>query len=106
LQWLESDGPDRFLVHYLSDYAKYHKTPPLPGKVVLDTDAERIVFLISRRLLKDTGRVLEKAQWFQAYWNRTVARQNGYAEIHADPSLVEYDGPRTTIVRRLVASSG
>ena len=102
LQWLETDGPDRFFVHYLMDYAEYHKTPALPGKVVLDTDAERIAFFISRRLLNDTGRVLGKAKWFQAYWNRTVARQNGYAEIQADPPLVVPDGPRTRIVRRPV----
>lgn len=106
LHWLESDGPGRFFVHYLMDYAEYHNTPPLPGKVVLDTDAERIAFFISRRLLSDSDRVLDKAKWFQAYWNRTVAREHGYAEIEADPTLIEPDGPRTRIVRRLVAQSG
>lgn len=105
LQWLETDGPDRFFIHYLMDYAEYHKTPALPGKVMLDRDAERIAFFISRRLLNHTGRVLEKAKWFQAYWNRTVARQDGYAGIEADPSLLAPDGPRTRIVRRLVAPS-
>lgn len=105
LQWLETDGHDRFFVHYLMNYAEYHKTPALPGKVVLDTDAERIAFFISQRLLNDTGRVLEKAKWFQAYWNRTVAQQDGYAEIAADPSLVAPDGPRTRIAMRPVASS-
>lgn len=106
LQWLESDGPDRFFVHYLMAYAEYHKTPPLPGKVSLDIDAERIAFFISRRLLSDSDRVLAKAKWFQDYWNRTVARQDGFSEIKADPLLVEPTGPQTTIVRRLVAPSG
>jgi len=103
LRWLESDGPDRFFVHYLMDYAGYHKTPPLPGKVSLDVDAERIAFFISRRLLCNSDRVLEKAKWFQDYWNRTVARQDGFAEIKANPLLAEPTGPQTTIVRRLLA---
>jgi hypothetical protein len=104
LQWLESDGPDRFFVHYLMDYAEYHKTPRLQGTVSRDTDAERIAFFISRRLLSDSCDVLAKAKWFQDYWNRTVARQGGFAQIKADPFLVEPDGPQTIIVRRLVGS--
>jgi hypothetical protein len=106
LEWLESDGPDRFFVHYLMDYAEYHKTPPLPGKVSLDIDSERIAFFISRRLISDSDRVLAKAKWFQDYWNRTVARQDGFAEIMADSLLVDPAGTQTTIVRRLLATSG
>jgi hypothetical protein len=105
LQWVESDSPDRFFVHYLLNYAEYHKTPNLPGKVNLDADAERIALFTSRRLLNDSGSVLAKAQWFQSYWNRTVARPDGFAAIKADPSLVEPGGPRTRIVRRLWAST-
>jgi hypothetical protein len=104
LQWLETDGADRHFVHYLLDFAEYHRTPALPGKVVLDTDAERIAFHISRRLLNDTGRVLEKAQWFQSYWNRTVSRPHGYGPIEANSALSEPDDPRTTIRQRLVAT--
>ena len=78
-------------------FAEYHKTPSLPGKVVLDTDVERIAFFISQRLLNDTGGVLAKAQWFQAYWNRVVASADGYGPIHANRELREPDGPRTTI---------
>lgn len=48
-------------------------------------------------------RVRAKAEWFQEYWNRTVARADGFAPIVADPVLVEADGPRTTIVRRMMA---
>jgi hypothetical protein len=105
LQWLETDGPHRFFVHFLMDYAEYHTTPSLPGKVVLDVDAERIAFHISRRLLNDKDGILSKAQWFQAYWNRVVARSNGFAPIEANASLTEPDGPCTTI-RRLLVSSG
>jgi hypothetical protein len=103
LRWVESDGANRFFVHYLINYAEYHRTPKLPGKVILDTDAERIAFFISRRLLNDSGDVLAKAQWFQSNWNRTVARQNGFGEIMADPSLAEPGEPRTRIVRRMFA---
>lgn len=106
LELLETDGPDRFFVHYLLDFADYHRTPALPGKVVLDQDAKRIAFFVSRRLLNDTGGVLEKAQWFRDYWNRTVARGDGYPAIEADSSLVEPDGPRTRIVRRSLSQSG
>jgi hypothetical protein len=103
LPWIETDGPDRFFIHYLVQYAIYHRRPWLPGTVSLDIDAERIAFHISRRLLNNTGTVRAKAEWFQAYWNRTVARQDGFAPIEANPDLVEPDGPRTTIVKRLMA---
>jgi hypothetical protein len=103
LQWVESDGPDRIFVHYLLAYAIYHQTPRSPGTVSLDTDAERVAFYISRRLLNDSGSVRAKAEWFQEYWNRTVARPDSFAPIVADPVLVEPDGPRTTIIRRMTA---
>jgi hypothetical protein len=103
LQWIESDGPGRFFVHYLLAYAVYHQTARSPGTVSLDTDAERIAFYISRRLLNDSGSVRAKAEWFQEYWNRTVARPDGFACIVADPVLVEPDGPKTTIIKRMMA---
>jgi hypothetical protein len=103
LRWVESDGPGRFFVHYLLSYAIYHQTPRYPGTVNLDTDAQRIAFYISRRLLNDSGGIQAKAEWFQKYWNRTVALPSGFAPIVADPALVEPDGPRTTIVRRPMA---
>jgi hypothetical protein len=103
LPWIETDGPDRYFVHYLVQYAIYHRQLRLPGTVSLDVDAERIGFYISRRLLNDTGTVRAKAEWFQAYWNRTVARQDGFAPIEANSDLVEPDGPLTTIVKRLMA---
>ncbi len=105
----EDEQPDvnetpRHFVHYLMEFAEYHRTPALPGKVSRDVDATRIAFYTSRRLLQDKGKVLEKAKWFQRYWNRTVARPDGFPSIEADPSFVEPEGPRTYIVQRLVAS--
>jgi hypothetical protein len=101
--WIETDGDGRHFIHYLFGFAVYHAQPKLPGMVVLDTDAERIRLNISRRLLNDSAKVLEKATWFQAYWNRTVARAGGFPPIVADANLSEPDGPKTYIVRRLVA---
>lgn len=103
LPWIETDGPGRFFVHYLVQYAIYHQQPRLPGTVSLDADAERIAFYVSQRLLNDNGAVRTKAEWFQAYWNRTVAHQDGFAPIEANPSLVEPNSPRTTIVKRVMA---
>lgn len=103
LQWVEKDGDDRHFVHYLIDFAMYHRQPKLPGTVVLDTDAERVRFQISRRLLNDSGDVLAKARWFQAYWNRTVASADGFPPIEGDAGLSEPVGPKTNIVRRLVS---
>jgi hypothetical protein len=106
LPWIEADGPDRHFVHYLVQYATYHQQPRLPGTVSLNVDAERIVFYISRRLMNDSGGVLDKAKWFQAYWNRTVMQPDGFPLIEANPALTEPDEPRTTIMKRLVVSRG
>lgn len=102
LQWVEVDGPDRHFIHYLISYAIYHQQPKLPGTVILDDDAKRIAFYVSRRLLNDTDGVRAKAEWFQTYWNRTVARPDGFSPIYADSSQTEPDAPRTRIVKRLV----
>ena len=56
--------------------------------------------------MNDTGVVRDKAKWFQAYWNRTVARPDGFPLIEANPALTEPDGPRTTIMKRLIVSRG
>jgi hypothetical protein len=106
VSWIETDGPDRHFVHYLVQYAIFHQQPRLPGTVSLDVDAERIAFYISRRLLTNTDSVRDKAKWFQAYWNRTVVRPDGFPLIEANPGLTEPDGPRTTITKRLIVSRG
>lgn len=104
LDWLEEDGPGRYFVHYLRSYAEYHDTPPFPGKQVLDDDANRIVYFISRRLMESSGSVLEKAQWFQAYWNRTVAKPGGFAAIENGIIPERPEGRGSIVVRRLVYS--
>jgi hypothetical protein len=103
LDWLEEDGPGRYFVHYLCGFAEYHDTPPLPGKVVLDDDAGRIVHFISRRLMEDTGRVLEKAQWLQSYWNRAVAKPGGFATIENGIVPKCPEGRGSIVIRRLLA---
>jgi hypothetical protein len=103
LDWLEEDAPGRHFVHYLRDYAEYHDTPALPGKRVLDDDAGRIVYFISRRLMEDTGGVLEKAQWFQSYWNRTVAKSGGFAVIESGIVPERPEGRGSIVIRRIVA---
>ena len=104
LDWLQEDAPGHFFVHYLRSYAEYHDTPPLPGKVCLDDDAARVVHFISRRLQGHTGSILRKAQWFQAYWNRAVAKPGGFAAIQSGVVPECPEGHGTIIVRRLVAS--
>jgi hypothetical protein len=104
LRWIEPDTDGHHFIHYLLGFAVYHREPKLAGTVVLDTDAERIRFNISRRLLNDSSSALEKARWFQAYWNRTVPASDGFPPIDADASISEPDGPKTYIVRRVVAS--
>lgn len=102
VHWIERDSDDRHFLHYLENFAMYHRLPKLAGTVSLDSDARRIRFNLSRRLLNDSGKVLEKAKWFQAYWNRTVASAEGFMSIEADASLTAPEGPKTRIARRLV----
>ena len=104
LDWLEEDTPGRYFVHYLRAYAEYHDTSPFPGKQVLDDDAGRIIHFISRRLMEDTGRVLEKAQWFQSYWNRIVAKPGGFSSIENGIVHKRPNGRGSIVIRRIVAS--
>jgi hypothetical protein len=106
LDWLEEDAPGRYFIHYLRAYAEYHDTTPFPGKQVLDDDAGRIVHFISRRLMEDTGRVLEKAQWLQSYWNRTVAKPGGFATIENGIVYERPDGCGSIVIRRPIARHG
>lgn len=103
LNELEEDAPGRYFIHYLRGYSEYHATPRLPGKQVLDDDAGRIVHFISRRLMEHTGSALEKAQWLQSYWNRTVARPGGFAAIEKGIVPECPKGNASIVVRRVVA---
>jgi len=101
-QWLKEDGPSRYFVNYLLRYAEY--TPDLqPGKVVLTYPARRIAYFVAQRLTKDRGGVLEKAQWFQTYWNGTVAARGVLPPIEIGATPTTLDEEPTIIMRRLVA---
>jgi len=101
-QWLKEDGPGRYFVNYLMRYAEY--TPdPQPGKVVLTYPAQRIAYYVTQRLTKDQGSVLEKAQWFQTYWNGTVAARGVLPPIETGAAPTTLDKGPTIIMRRLVA---
>jgi len=101
-QWLKEDGPNRYFVNYLLRYAAYTPEQQV-GKVILEHSAELIAYFISQRLNNDKDGVLEKAQWFEAYWNGTVAARGVLPRIEMGATLTKpQDGP-TIIVRRLVA---
>lgn len=100
LQWLVEDSPERYFVHYLRRFAEYRREPRFPGMVVMDDPGQRVIQFVCQRLNTDTGRVLAKAQWLQAYWNRTVVKEGVFTAI--EPGLAQQfvsSGP-TIIVRR------
>jgi hypothetical protein len=101
-QWLKEDGPDRYFVNYLMRYAEY-SDERLPGKVVLESPAKRIAHFVSCRLERDKGVPLEKARWFQKYWNETVAARGVLGSIEAGVVPEKPDEVPTTIFRRVVA---
>jgi hypothetical protein len=101
-QWLRQDGSDRFFVDYLMRYAEY-KQERLPGTVVLTYPAARIAYFVSKRLCNDEELILQKAEWFQRYWNSRVATQGFLPEIVADATLELSDDGPTIIFRRLMA---
>jgi hypothetical protein len=83
-------------------YSEYTKEAQI-GKVVLTYPAQRIAYFIGQRLEKDTGGVLDKARWFQSYWNKEVASRGVLPriEIGSQPTLPP--DSLTIITRRLVA---
>jgi hypothetical protein len=103
LDLLSTDTLGRPFVQYLSSYASYRRQPVWPGKVVMEPAGDRVIYFVCRRLGRDEGTVLEKAQWFQAYWNQSVAPHGVFSaiEIGASPSVPT--GSPTIIMRRLVA---
>lgn len=80
--WLV-DYEGQWFVHYLMQYSLYRHQPIYQGKVILDDPAGRVIDFMCQRLNRDTGSVLAKAQWFQAYWNQTVANQGVFGPIEA-----------------------
>lgn len=101
-RWIKEDGPGRYFVNYLMRYAEYTAERQV-GKVILESPAKRIAYFISQRLNNDKSDVLEKAQWFQTYWNGTVAARGVLPRIETGANLTKPEEGPTIIVRRLVA---
>jgi hypothetical protein len=75
------------------------------GKVVLTYPAQRIAYFIGKRLNNDQDGVLRKAEWFQRYWNDTVAARGVLPRIELGSQLTLPANSLTIIKRRLVAPS-
>lgn len=105
LAWLRADPAQRQFIHYLRSYSEYRPEPIYPGKVIMDEPAKRIVDFVLGRLASDTGRVLAKAQWLQAYWNETVAGNGVFERI--EPGVTPRYASRgpTIMYRRIVAGA-
>jgi len=103
MAWLREDGPGRHFLHYLISYETYRSEPRIAGMQVLNEPAARIIAYIWKRLNSDTGRVLEKARWFQSYWNETVAVNGEFGRIEAGVTPSHFpSGPPATGYRRIV----
>jgi hypothetical protein len=107
-QWIkkdgrDKDGRDRHFLHYLMRYEIY-KSERYPGEVILEYPAKLISHFVRARLNKDKGGILEKAQWFQTYWNETVAVRGVLPPIGTEMPSAEIELPHPTIiVKRLIA---
>jgi hypothetical protein len=103
LGWVREDPPGRYFIDYLRQYAEYRHEPIFAGKMIMDEPGKRIVDFVLQRLISDTGNVLAKAQWLQAYWNQTVSTGGVFDRIEpgVTPRYVSR-GP-TTMIRRMVA---
>ena len=71
LTW-DDEEPDRHYVHYLISYSAYDSNPRA-GVVILDSQAALIRHFIAKRLLGAPGKILDKAEWMERYWNEKVA---------------------------------
>jgi len=101
-QWLREDGTDRFYIHYLMRYAEYSSSVEV-GKVILTYPAQRIAYFIGKRLSDDQDGVLKKAEWFQRFWNETVAVRDVLPRIELHSQLTLPANSLTIIKRRLIA---
>jgi hypothetical protein len=106
-QWIkedgrDKDGRDRHFVNYLMRYQIY-PTERYAGKVLLESPAKRIAHFIRLRLKSDHDDVLKKDQWFQRYWNETVAMRGVLPPIETEMPSAEIEEPPTIMLRRLIA---
>ena len=98
--WLV-DYEGHWFVHYLMQYSLYRHRPIYQGKVILDDPAARIIDFICQRLNRDAESVLAKAQWFQAYWNQTVANHGVFEPINAGVTERYVSRGPTIVYRRM-----
>lgn len=105
LAWLCTDPAQRQFVHYLRWYSDYRPELIYPGKPLLEEPAKRVIDFVLGRLALDTGRVLAKAQWLQAYWNDAVATKGVFERI--DPGITpRYTSWGPTIMKRVLVAEG
>ena len=98
---LESAGI--IFVNYLRQFELYRHQPIWSGKWIMDEPGKRIVDFVCQRLNSDAGRVLEKAEWFQQYWNQTVVPGGVFGSIEKGVTeRYHTDGP-AVMIRRMVA---
>jgi hypothetical protein len=100
-QWLREENPGKFFIHYLMRYAEYTSASRV-GDVVLTYPAQRIAYFVGQRLKKDEGSVLEKAKWFQDYWNDSVAGRGILPRIDVDSQQTLPAASLTIVKRRMV----
>jgi hypothetical protein len=101
-RWLLKDAHSQLcFFHFLRYFADYRPRPLYVGMIIRDEPAKRIVDFVCHRLVTDTGSVLEKAKWFQAYWNSSVA-VHGIFEPIRDGVAERYRSHGPTIVRRRI----
>jgi hypothetical protein len=98
---LMEDEDGRHFVHYLRLYAGYDPNVRLPGTLVLEEPAARMIDFVCHRLNTHSGNVLDKAKWFQAYWNRKVATQGQFGRIEAGVRERVVTGGPTIVVWRV-----
>jgi len=110
LQWMESDGiwpngSPRFFVDYLLTYRVYDGVPRA-GQVEYRMSADRIRFLMSRRLSVPATdvRVRDKEIWFQHYWNRMIQIRKILGDI-TDETFELGAHVRPTIIKRMMLAS-
>jgi hypothetical protein len=80
-QWIAQDNAGKNFVHYLIEYQAYRPTPIYQGMQFLERPGGRVIDFVCQRLNNHNGLVLAKAEWFQAYWNETVAVHGVFGRI-------------------------
>jgi hypothetical protein len=80
-QWIAQDNAGKNFVHYLIEYQAYRPTPIYQGMQLLERPGGRVIDFVCQRLNNHKGLVLAKAEWFQAYWNETVAVHGVFGRI-------------------------